>query len=285
MPPVLINYVPHYHSYYPLSNNLNEMIEAKNYRKNHCSSTTIYDEYDDDNKYCNDKKYSKYDNLTMMNWEDIFDLSEIRKHIKMINRDYNFSLNKLKNTLNIKNIKNNNNKDIYLFIENETYEYKFFDNKKSKEDLENFQKKFFIKDFLKIKKKLLHFTSLFSHYKLSLENDDNKKFRNFIHNKLIINNKNILNITNNIINKLGGKNNYFGLHIRLGDGIFKDFGKKNINLIFNKLIKKLNLFNYDDLLITAHSGIFIGTENSTFSRMAYEVNNLSNGKDAMSTDC
>ncbi|POG81838.1 hypothetical protein GLOIN_2v1502973, partial [Rhizophagus irregularis DAOM 181602=DAOM 197198] len=99
MPPVLINYVPHYHSYYPLSNNLNEMIEAKNYRKNHCSSTTIYDEYDDDNKYCNDKKYSKYDNLTMMNWEDIFDLSEIRKHIKMINRDYNFSLNKLKNTL------------------------------------------------------------------------------------------------------------------------------------------------------------------------------------------
>jgi hypothetical protein len=374
MPPVLINYVPHYHSFYPLYDSLNKIVNVKKFRMDHCNNQD-YNDDDNDKKpiFCR-KTYSKYDNFTMVNWEEIFDLSELRKHVKMINRDYDFSLNNLQNNLNIKD------DDTYLFIETEQYEYKFFDNNDSKEDLENFKKKFFISDLLNIEKKLLHFTSLFSHYKLVLENDDNIKFRRLIHNKLIINNINVINITNNITTKLGGKGNYFGLHIRMGDGIFKDFGKKNINLIFNKLIKnllKLNLFkpnnnnnnnnnnnsnnnnnldnlnnnsnNLDeclkndlpiiyiatdsnnpkkdfskfynnlpciftlfdftkeleildnsssdfdknihlsnfyipliDLLITAHGGIFIGTENSTFSRMAYEVHNLYKGKNAMS---
>jgi hypothetical protein len=36
-----------------------------------------------------------------------------------------------------------------------------------------------------------------------------------------------------------------------------------------------------DLLISAHGKIFIGTRKSTFSKMANELNNLYNGKNAI----
>ncbi|GBB93383.1 hypothetical protein RclHR1_02160009 [Rhizophagus clarus] len=357
IPPVLINYVPHLHSFYPLYDALNEILKVKKYRKDHCN-----DSIDNNTSYCNEK-YLKYDNFTMINWEETFDLSELKQYVRIINRGYDFSLDNLKKNLNI----NDEDDDIYLFIETEQYEYEFFDKEESKQGLGKFKKKYFMSDLLKIEKKLLHFTSLFSHYKIVLEKDENKKFRQLIHNKLIINNINLLNITNKIAKKLGGKGNYFGLHIRVGDGIFKGSLQKNIDLIYNELIEnllKLNLFkkknlknflnnnnnnldeclknnlpiiyiatdsddpknlfskfynnlpciftlfdftkeldildhlssDYDenvglsnfyipliDLLITAHGKIFIGTEGSTFSRMAYEVHNLYNGENAMSS--
>jgi hypothetical protein len=72
-----------------------------------------------------------------------------------------------------------------------------------------------------------------------LEKQDNIKFRQLIHNKLIINYSKILNITDKIIKKLGGKRNYIGLHIRIGDGFFRTDRNFNINLIYNDLMKHL----------------------------------------------
>ncbi|GES82089.1 CigA protein [Rhizophagus clarus] len=255
----------------------------------------------------------------MINWEETFDLSELKQYVRIINRGYDFSLDNLKKNLNI----NDEDDDIYLFIETEQYEYEFFDKEESKQGLGKFKKKYFMSDLLKIEKKLLHFTSLFSHYKIVLEKDENKKFRQLIHNKLIINNINLLNITNKIAKKLGGKGNYFGLHIRVGDdeclknnlpiiyiatdsddpkNLFSKF-YNNLPCIFTlfDFTKELDILDhlssdYDenvglsnfyipliDLLITAHGKIFIGTEGSTFSRMAYEVHNLYNGENAMSS--
>ncbi|GBB94872.1 hypothetical protein RclHR1_02430013 [Rhizophagus clarus] len=238
MPPILINYYPQKTTFHPLYDALNEAVIAKKYRKEHCYK----DDYNDGNdanifsphSFCDNSLYSKYDEFNMLNWDQVFDLSEIKKHVKMINRGYDFSLEGLKYNFNI------GDDDTHLFIENINYEFEFFDNDKSIRRIhENFEKKFLISDLIKVDKKLLHFTSLYNINKIVLENQDNMKFRQFIHNKLMINEPNILNISNGIIKKLGGKGNYVGIHLRAFDGFFKAIVEYNKELLFTDLMKYL----------------------------------------------
>ncbi|RIA95679.1 hypothetical protein C1645_757003 [Glomus cerebriforme] len=366
LPPVLVYYYPSFNDFYTLYDKLNKTIKIKTYRMNHCSESDLLT--DDDNGRINDdnvdnifnsqilcnKRYSKYDKFTMVDWEQIFDFSEIRKYVKMIHRGYDFSLDTLNQKFNF------SKDDTFLIVEKEQYELRFYDNDDSNISLEQFKKKILISDLLKIDQKLLHFSSLFSHHRIKLEKEKNINFVNLIHNKLTINNPNVLRVTDHVIKELGGKGNYFGLHIRVGDAKFRIHEGDSINIIYDELINSLvkldlirdskKFFNFNlkkclkynlpiiyiatdsgdpkrefvkfynnipciftlfdftkdlenfgkissdfdkdidlinfyiplmDLLITAHGGIFIGTNGSTFSRMAYEVHNLDNGKNAL----
>ncbi|CAB4441294.1 unnamed protein product [Rhizophagus irregularis] len=335
IPPLLINYFPRTSTFHSLYNNLNKFIEIKKYREEHC----YIDDENEENSldYC-DNEYSQLDDFTMINWEQLFDFNELKKHVKMINRGFDFSLDNLKYNFNI------GENDTYLFIEDLSYELKDNDNSIRKND-----------------KKLLHFSSLLGPNKIILENQNNIKFRQLIHNKLVINNPKILNVSEKIIEKLGGKGNYIGLHIEIRHKTFRINANYNIDLIYRNLMKHLlnsnllrnskNFFNYNlkeclknnipiiyiatdsfeprsrfsklyenipciftlfdlskdldnfgkipseydedvdltnfyvpiiDLLITAHGKTFIGIPKSAFSRLANEVNNLSNGKNAIS---
>ncbi|CAG8739337.1 14659_t:CDS:1, partial [Funneliformis mosseae] len=253
--------------------------------------------------------------------------------------------------------------ETFFIVESQHYGFRYFDNDHSEEGLERFKKKFFTSDLLKIDKKLLHFHSLFSHYRIVLEQPKNIHFNHLIHSNFMINNPKLLNISNKIMQILGGKGFYFGLHVRVGDGSFQNRLKENLKFINDELKKFLknntipsldtsylnsnekkkeystyslqeclahNLpiiyiatdakkpiktlkflydrfpciftlidFNTDlkkfgktssnfapnidllkfyipiiDYLIVSYGGVFIGTVNSTFSRMAYEVHDL-----------
>ncbi|GBB94863.1 hypothetical protein RclHR1_02430004 [Rhizophagus clarus] len=351
MPPILINYAPGTSTFYSLYNVLSTILEAKQYRKDHCYK----DDENDEHNFCNNTLYSIYDDFTMLNWDQLFDFNEIRKHVKIVNRGYDFSLDNLKYNFNI------GENDTYLFIEDKPYKFEFFDNDNSTRQINKvFKKKFFISNLKKIDEKLLHLSSLFSSKKIILENQDNIEFRQFIHNKLMVNDPRLLNISDKIIKKLGGKGNYIGLHIRVLDGFFRDVAEHNKDLLYNELMsyllksdllrkskiffkynlkecvannipiiyiatdskdrrnrlrkfykkipcvfslidfsKDLDTLSYSssdfdkdvnlkdfyvpiiDLLITAHGKVFFGTPKSTYSEMANEVNNLSNGKNAI----
>ncbi|RIA95680.1 hypothetical protein C1645_680199, partial [Glomus cerebriforme] len=192
---------------------------------------------DDDSQILCNKKYSKYDKFTMLDWEQIFDFSEIRKYVKMVNRGYDFSFDTLNQKFNL------NENDTFLLIENEQYKFRFYDNDESNKNLGNFKKKFLISDLLKIDQKLLHLSSLFGSHKIMLEKEKNIKFLKLIHNKLIINNPNVLRVTDQVIKELGGKGTYFGLHIRVGDAVFRIHKKDTINIIYDKLMKSLIKFD------------------------------------------
>jgi hypothetical protein len=210
IPPILINYFPRTSTFHSLSDTLNKIIEVKKYREEHCYRDEK--EFEETIFYC-DYNYSKYDDFTMINWDQLFDLNELRKHVKMINRGYDFSLDNLKYNFNIS--------ENDLLIENIS---EFFDNDKK---------------LINNDKKLIHFSSLFGPDKINLERRDNIKFRQLIHNKLIINDPKILNITDKIMKKLGGERNFIGLHIRIRGSFFKTRAEYNLNLIYNKLMKHL----------------------------------------------
>jgi hypothetical protein len=67
IPLILINYFPQSSIFYPLYNALNEIIEVKKYREDHCYKDDI-----NSHNYCDDN-YSRYDNFTMLNWDQLFD--------------------------------------------------------------------------------------------------------------------------------------------------------------------------------------------------------------------
>ncbi|GBB94011.1 hypothetical protein RclHR1_22720001 [Rhizophagus clarus] len=233
MPPILTNYYPPWSTFHSLYNALNKSVIAKKYRKEHCYIKNDGNGENIDN-FCDNNKYSKYDNFTMLNWDQLFDLSELKKHVKMVDRGYDFSLDNLISDFNV------GENDTYLFIEDKRFEFEFFDNDNSTRQIhEDFEKKFLISDLIKIDKKLLHFASLFHINRIVLENQHNIEFRHLIHNTLIINNSKLLNIANGIIKKLGDKGNYIGLHIRIGDGIYIDEAEDNKILIFNELMNYL----------------------------------------------
>ncbi|GBB94864.1 hypothetical protein RclHR1_02430005 [Rhizophagus clarus] len=238
IPPILIYYVPRATTFYPLYNALNTVIKAKKYREEHCYKDDMNDGNDvnvySTHSFCDNTIYSKYNDFTMLNWDQLFDFNELKKHVKIVNRGYDFSLESLKYNFNI------GENDTYLLIENRTFELEFFDNNKSIRKInEDFKKKFFISDLLKVDKKLLHLSSLFSFDKIVLEKKENIKFRQFIHNKLMINDSKILNISEKIIKLLGGKGNYIGIHIRVRGGIFRVNEVSNVGLIYGKLMKYL----------------------------------------------
>jgi hypothetical protein len=61
----------------------------------------------------------------------------------------------------------------------------------------------------------------------------------------------------------------------------KNFGKISSDFDEDIDLKKFYI-PIIDLLVSAHGNFFIGTPKSTFSKMAIEVNNLYNGKNAIS---
>ncbi|CAG8605103.1 10433_t:CDS:2 [Funneliformis caledonium] len=357
IPPILIYYINPYKPYNTLYELLNKTVTIKKYRMTHCTNVTIENESSDDDDDLCSEEYSEYDKFTMLDWEQLFDFSEIKKYIKIVHRGYDFSLDTL-----LEQFSTSKNETFFI-VESQHYDFRYFDNDHSEEGLERFKKKIFTSDLLKIDKKLLHFHSLFSHYRIVLEQPKNIHFNHLIHSNFMINNLKLLNISNKIMQILGGKGFYFGLHVRVGDGSFQNRLNENLKFINDELKKFLknntipsldtsylnsnekkkeystyslqeclahNLpiiyiatdakkpiktlkflydrfpciftlfdFNTDlkefgktssdfapnidllkfyipiiDYLIVSYGGVFIGTVNSTFSRMAYEVHDL-----------
>ena len=94
VPPVLVYYFPPSYQFYHLYDNLKEILNIKSYRTNHCMKKSKNDDADDyiDGSYCR-KRYSKYDKFTMLNWDQIFDLSQVKKYVRIVNRGFDeFSL-------------------------------------------------------------------------------------------------------------------------------------------------------------------------------------------------
>ncbi|CAI2179328.1 5387_t:CDS:2 [Funneliformis geosporum] len=233
LPPILIYHTIPYQPSDILYDSLNKTVTIKKYRMNHCTNVSAENESSDvDDDLCS-QKYSKYDKLTMLNWEHLLDFSEIKKYIKLVHRGYDFNFDTLLEQFST------SKSETFFIVESKHYKFRFFDNDHSEEGLDRFKKKFFTSDLLKIDEKLLHFYSLFSHYKIVLEQPKNIHFYNIIHNTFMVNNPKLLNTSNEVMQKLGGKGSYFGLHVRVGEAKFRFQEKENLKFINDELKKFL----------------------------------------------
>ncbi|CAG8554518.1 26600_t:CDS:2, partial [Racocetra persica] len=130
------------------------------------------------------------------------------------------------------------NKFTFCFSKDETnsqYQHRYYDNPESTTTLGKFKERVNLIDLSKRTEKLLHFGSVFSSTRIVMQLPQSQNFWKKLKSKMLPNNPTIINITNRIIDKIGGSNRFVGAHARLGDGFFFE----NQNKIVQGLIKNI----------------------------------------------
>ncbi|CAG8566185.1 5468_t:CDS:1, partial [Scutellospora calospora] len=182
--------------------------------------------------YREDQNNCKTISYTLYNWEELMDFTFLKQHIKYVHRQ-DFNLKYLLESLHIYN-----NIEVYNVTKDQTqYQQRYYDNPRSKTKLGKFKERVNLIDLSKRTEKLLHFGSVFSSVRIVKQLPESIEFSKKLINEMLPNNPTIINIVNMIINKIGGKGTFIGVHARLGDGVFIT----NQNKTIQKFIERIQI--------------------------------------------
>ncbi|CAG8533740.1 13739_t:CDS:1 [Ambispora leptoticha] len=179
--------------------------------------------FDDCHSFLASKQYTQcireYQSYTLFPWDELMDLSSIRNHVSIINRQ-DFNSQGLYKLINITDPE----KEIYYPEEKSRYDIQLYD----QEDALNqgpktpkFERQLPICNLLNREEKLIHFYSLFSSNRIKTSLNENQIFKEMIQRKLVFGHPILINVTKEITRKLGGSEKYIGLHLRVSDGGFE----------------------------------------------------------------
>ncbi|KAG9303244.1 hypothetical protein G9A89_013570 [Geosiphon pyriformis] len=171
----------------------------------------------------------KYDSVfrTLFPWDQLMDLSFVRRQIRIVNRpDFNQP-----NLFKIVNV--TDTKQVYIQSDKQLYDFVIIDNSTTKESSPKFQSKLLLSDLQLRREKLLHFGSISSSARIVAELPENKKLFDQVRKNMIIGNSVLVGVVDNIVEQLGGLGSFVGLHIR------KDNAFKNITAAINDVTRQL----------------------------------------------
>lgn len=137
------------------------------------------------------------------------------------------------------------NQDFYFFKDQYPYEYQIYDDSQLETlPLDRFNERMDLDYLQHINHRVLHFGSLFGSYRVLAETDKNIEKLRFIRSKMIFQHPILTKAANKIVHELGGTNQFVGMHIRVGDGIFKLRASILVDDIYHELVDK-----YTDLTV------------------------------------
>lgn len=164
--------------------------------------------------YCYD--FRKY---TPIRFDKVLDLSAIEKIIKIMHRE-DLHQRWFEITLGIPS--KNNESMVYTLKDNARYSYRIYDTRSNTADLSNYKYRVDVDDLRARKEKLLLFGSVFGGKRLALSTIENKALHEHLMKSLPLNHELVIHSANKIVEKLGGTAQFVGVHVRTGDGIFKE---------------------------------------------------------------
>ncbi|KAF0473289.1 ciga protein [Gigaspora margarita] len=189
---------------------------------------------------CKPEPYIRY------NWKELMDFTFLNQNIKYTYRqDFNYS-----HLIESLHIKNDNEVHNITYDREQYCDYSL--STKNAFDCVN------LVELSKRPEKLLHFGSLFSDLKIIAKLPKNANFQNKLRQMLLPNNPTILSIVNNIVNKIGGTDNFIGVHARLGDGHFS----RHQDITIQNLVETIqnDFKNIDDYNPYLSTKIFLATD-------------------------
>lgn len=175
----------------------------------------------------------RFFDYTLVSWDMLIDLDRISQDVRIVDR-WEQTYDYLKEQYDI------GVEDIYFVKEKKQYQYRLYDNPDgelptdiqylSKLDIDELAEK--SQDH-----KLLHIGTLFGSTRLKLEYPKNIKLKQLIRSRTVFKNAMLDVIADKIADRLGGRGNYYGLHLRMTDGVFLDNAEVNSLQIFQDLLK------------------------------------------------
>ncbi|CAG8545969.1 1553_t:CDS:1, partial [Dentiscutata heterogama] len=152
---------------------------------------------------------------TMYNWDELLDFTFLNNYIKYINRQ-DFNYEHLLKSLHIYD-----SSEVYNLTKDENrYQQRYYDDITSTIELNNFKERVNLIDLKQRSEKLLHFASVFSSHRIVRQLPESENFWNMLIKKTLPNNPTLINITEKIVDKIRGTNNFIGVHSRLKDNSF-----------------------------------------------------------------
>ncbi|KAI9484411.1 hypothetical protein BDB00DRAFT_855813 [Zychaea mexicana] len=141
-----------------------------------------------------------------------------------------------------------NNADEMMYILDDTtrYSYQIHDELVvPNATLKQFQTRVDIQDLAKRQEPFILFGSLFGSQRLALTRSDLLNMREYLRQQVGVKHPAVLHEANEIVDRLGGPNNYLSVHLRQGDGRFKKEAKKTTDQIRRALKKCAQSHNND----------------------------------------
>ncbi|ORY90628.1 hypothetical protein BCR35DRAFT_286797 [Leucosporidium creatinivorum] len=178
-----------------------------------------------------------YWSWTQVGWEFLVDLREAEKLVPMRER-WNQTEAWLEEELELRQGKGKaESPDIYRLKDDTMYQYRFYDSKDDNEPLAKFETRLDITELTQETEayKLLHVGTLFGTSRLRVFEEANFDARSTFRRAMVFKNELLDEITETIRDRMGGAGRYYGLHLRVGDGIFQKEAKSNMATIWTSL--------------------------------------------------
>ncbi|POG72603.1 hypothetical protein GLOIN_2v1593353 [Rhizophagus irregularis DAOM 181602=DAOM 197198] len=184
-----------------------------------------------------------HNSYMLTTWNQLFDLSFIEKHVRII---YNHRVNIPKLVHEQLKI-DDEEKDVYYDKLYPGY-HAFFESSIPSEKVGQIadgriQKYYILNQFKNNSQKLLVFASLFGPGTFVRQSEKSEDFFHVIQKSILPKNEIMLNVVKRISDKMGGTFNYLSFHGRAGDGHYKLLADERIANVINNLRKDMPDFN------------------------------------------
>lgn len=185
-----------------------------------------------------------YQRWTTIPWSFFYDLKKFRDiNVRIIFRQ-DLSFEWLKHTFTLED------KDIYLFKDYSPFEFRVYDLPESRTPLTRFVNRIDLVTLESIEERVIHFGSIFGSYRVLAQSPEHQKVLTFIRENMIFQNQILLDTASSIVNQLGGVGSFVGIHLRVGDGLFKVRASINIDDIYHELVNLYTDLTEEELKLT-----------------------------------
>lgn len=174
-----------------------------------------------------------YERWTAVPWTFFYDFKKLREKVRIMFRP-DLSLEWIKENLGLEN----GDDDIYLFKDNSPFEFRVYDLPESRTPLTRFVNRIELSTLEAVKERVIHFGSVFGSYRVLAQSPENMDLLIFVRENMIFQNPTLLETAKRVVEQLGGVGSFVGLHLRLGDGIFKVRASITIDDIYHQLVNE-----------------------------------------------
>lgn len=178
-----------------------------------------------------------YSRWTSVPWTFFYDFGVLKKKVRIIFRQ-DLSMEWIKNSFDVEE------EDIYLFKDVSPFDFRIYDLPESKTPLARFINRIDLSTLEAIKERVIHFGSVFGTYRVLAQSPENIELLKLIRQEMIFKNPTLLNTASQVVEQLGGVGQFIGLHLRVGDGLFKVRATITIDDVYHQLVNE-----YTDLTL------------------------------------
>ncbi|KAK4520831.1 uncharacterized protein ATC70_006712 [Mucor velutinosus] len=204
-----------------------------------------------------------YPRWTTVPWTFFYNFEKLNQKVRIVFRE-DLSFEWIMDSFKLKM------DDIYLFKDYSPFEFRVFDLPESTTPLSRFVNRIDLSTLEAIEEKVIHFGSVFGTYRVLAQSQEHKELLLFIRENMIFTNPTLVDITSRIVDQLGGIGSFVGVHLRVGDGLFKVRASINVDDIFHALVNE-----YTDLTLKELQDIYdVHHDQDRKENSEYEIRQL-----------